>query len=110
MPFKSMSKKVLFTVLDLEQKCARSFDGTCSGRMTIEHVFGRNCEEVWNCIWLCWYHHLGQGLDKEINRHIAYSQASEDDLNKYPKRTMAWKQEKKYLAEKYGRPKLDFML
>lgn len=72
----------------------------CSGRITWEHVFGRKYQKEWNIIALCWYHHLGKGLNKELNRHIAYQYATDEDLRKY-KNYKQMKQEKKYLAQKY---------
>lgn len=71
--------------------CAR-YDNDCSGRITWEHAFlyaGRQVNERWAIIPLCWYHHLGEGLNKKINRKIALSRASKEDLKKYPKNT--WK-------------------
>ena len=69
--------------------------------MTIEHALGRKNEEAWNCVILCWYHHLGKGLKKELNRMIAYQQSTEDNLNKYPKSKPLWLKEKAYLEGKY---------
>lgn len=67
--------------------CARK-DNDCSGRMTIEHALTyarRQISEMWNYIPLCWYHHLGKGLDKRVNRQIAVSRATAEDRLKYPK-------------------------
>ena len=68
--------------------CARS-DHECSGRITWEHAFiyaGRQVNEVWAIIPLCWYHHLGAGLDKRINERISIARATDEDLAKYPRR------------------------
>lgn len=97
---KSMNKQVLKEILSRPQVCARINEGTCKGRITIEHVFGRKYEQTWNCIILCWRHHLID-LNKELNRHIAYQQASLEDLRKYSKAWKDYVQEKKYLEQKY---------
>ncbi len=68
--------------------CARS-DYDCKGRITWEHAFiyaGRQINEAWAIIPLCEYHHLGKGLNKKINQEIALNRATEQDLNKYPKK------------------------
>jgi len=68
--------------------CARSNE-ECEGRITWEHAFiysGRQINEAWSIIPLCWYHHLGPGMNKRINEQIALSRATEEDLSKYPKR------------------------
>ena len=93
--------------LQLEQEaltavCARRSDGGCYGRLTVEHAYGRIRQERWMLLWLCWYHHLGNGLDKQKNKWLALNQATETDLTKYPKCTEAWKQELKYLNSIYG--------
>ncbi len=70
------------------QVCARK-DYECNGRITWEHAFiysGRQINEAWAIIPLCEYHHLGQGMNKRINEQIAISRATEEDLQKYPKR------------------------
>ncbi len=67
--------------------CARR-DDTCRGRITWEHSLtygGRQIQEMWAIIPLCEYHHLGDGLNKRINRQIAISRATKDDLKKYPR-------------------------
>lgn len=68
------------------KRCARdSFE--CNGRITWEHAFtykGRRLNEVWAIIPLCWHHHLGSGLNKRLNRIIAMSRATDEDLAKYP--------------------------
>lgn len=66
--------------------CARA-NQDCRGRTTWEHAFtyaGRKIQEHWAIIPLCWRHHLGDLLDKKINRAIAISRASDKDLKKYP--------------------------
>lgn len=72
--------------------CARDSDGGCNGRITMEHAFiyaGRQINELWSIIPLCWYHHLGPGLDKRKNQLIALRRATEEDLAKYPNKPWA---------------------
>lgn len=60
----------------------------CKGRLTKEHAIyyaGRQVQEIWAVLDLCVYHHLREGLKKNINQAIAYSRATDDDLKKYPK-------------------------
>lgn len=87
-------------------RCARYGDGWCDGRITVEHAFGRVRQERWQLIFLCWEHHLGDGMDKQKNKWIALNQAKEEDFNKYPKSAVQWKQEKAYLNSVYGEPSL----
>lgn len=71
--------------------CARK-NGTCDGRITIEHAFiyaGRQIDELWNFVPLCWHHHLGAGLDKKINECLALKRATSEDLIKYPRKNWA---------------------
>jgi len=72
----------------------------CSGRITWEHAFiyaGRQINEEWAIIPLCWFHHLGAGLNKRFNEYLALRRATEEDLKKYPNRD--WKQLKDDLAD-----------
>lgn len=81
------------------KRCVRFEEGSCSGRITIEHVFiyaNRQISEMWNYLPLCWFHHLDKGLDKRLNERIALSRVTEEELSKYPKKN--WKQLKKYLT------------
>ena len=67
--------------------CARK-NSECSGRITIEHAItyaGRRISDLWGLIPLCWYHHLGEGLNKAINRRLAFARATARDLQKYPR-------------------------
>lgn len=84
-------------------KCARLGDGICSGRITVEHAFGRVKQPKWSLIYLCWYHHLGKGLNKQKNKWLALRQATDDDLKEF-KNYQLLKQEKTYLEAKYGTP------
>lgn len=79
--------------------CERVSEGVCSGRLTKEHAFiyaGKQIQELWAVIDLCWYHHLGAGMNKNINEKIALSKATDEDLAKYPKKD--WQQ----LKKRYG--------
>ena len=61
----------------------------CNGRITIEHAFiyaGKQIDEMWNFVPLCYYHHLGKGLDKRFNQKVALSRATPEDLAKYPRK------------------------
>ncbi len=86
------------------QKCARRYDGGCSGRITWEHSFiyaGRQINERWAIIPLCWYHHLGEGLDKEINVWIALGRATNEELQSISK-AEDYIHKRYYLNKKYG--------
>lgn len=81
-------------------KCVRRQEGTCSGRITWEHAWiyaGRKINEKWAIIPLCWYHHLGEGLNKRLNQLVSLLRATPEDLAKYPRKD--WKQELKSLTE-----------
>lgn len=81
------------------KKCARK-GVDCRGRITIEHALiysGRQINELWALLPLCWYHHIGKGLDKRYNEHLALQRATDEDLAKYPKAD--WTRRKKYLAQ-----------
>ena len=83
--------------------CAR-LGNDCDGRITWEHAFiyKTQIQEMWSIIPLCWYHHLGAGLDKEINHYIALKRADLNDLCKrMPKKD--WKQMFNYLDKKYAK-------
>lgn len=83
-------------------ECARKSD-ECSGKITKEHALiyaGRQVQELWAIIDLCWYHHLGAGLNKRVNELIALRQATDEDLAKYPKRD--WRQHHRYLENNFN--------
>lgn len=108
MAFVPMKKTVLKKVLERPQVCVRSGEGSCDGRITIEHVFGRKKETEWSCILLCERHHsLGNWqnnglLNKAINRLHAYQQATDEEIKKtYPKNWQEKLQDKKWLESKY---------
>jgi len=82
--------------------CARRLEGGCGGRITWEHALiyaGKQVQEEWAIIALCFDHHLGPNLDKEKNVTIALLQATHEDLEKYPRSD--WPRRKAYLIEKY---------
>lgn len=83
--------------------CARNKEGFCSGRITIEHAFiyaRKQISEVFSLIPLCWFHHLGAGLDKRKNQWIAINRATPADFARYPKKD--WNQIKEYLNKIYA--------
>ena len=74
----------------------------CSGRVEWEHCWiygGKQINEVWAIIGVCWYHHRGPGLDKEYNQYMSLKLATPEDLAKYPR--IDWQQKIKYLSKKY---------
>jgi hypothetical protein len=83
--------------------CARADEGTCEGRVTWEHAYiyaGKQVQEKWSIIPLCVYHHLGAGLDKDLNHLIALLRADLNDLcARMPKKD--WKRELIYLESLY---------
>lgn len=88
------------------KKCARGSEGGCDGRITMEHAFiyaGRQIDEVWAIIPLCWWHHLGDGMVKWLNELIALRRATPEELAKYPKKN--WAQELKRLEYVYTQNK-----
>jgi hypothetical protein len=84
------------------KQCLRRKEGTCSGRITWEHCWiyaGKQINEKWAIIPLCWYHHLGDGLDKLLNEWFSISRMVKSDEEKYPRKN--WKQLRSYLNGKY---------
>jgi len=84
------------------KKCVREQDGDCNGRITYEHSMiyaSRQIQERWAIVPLCWHHHLGNGLKKEINQLIALRRATQSDLARYPRKD--WATLRKYLENKY---------
>ena len=106
---KAMQKGLRDKILERDGNiCVRFREGTCRGRKnTIEHVFGRKNEELWNCITLCAYHHSvdeyqdGGGLNKEINKYYAYKNVPDAYLLKNYKLGQQMVQEKHFLRIKY---------
>lgn len=77
-------------------KCARDDEGTCQGRITIEHAIiyaGRQLNELWAYVPLCAYHHAvdefqdSGDLNKEKNVWLALKRATDEELDKVSKST-----------------------
>lgn len=88
------------------KRCARSEEGACHGRVTWEHALmqgGRQLQRAWAIVPLCWNCHLGPGLNKELNRHLAFQRANPEDFDEFPRSADAWRQEAEYLKKKYAR-------
>jgi len=69
--------------------CARSDEGDCQGRITIEHAIiyaGRQLNELWALLPICAYHHEvdqfqdGGGMDKDRHISIALNRATDSQL------------------------------
>ena len=93
--------------------CARSKDGGCGGRITIEHALifaGKQIDELWNLIPLCERHHAvlnyqdNGDLQKEKNVWIALNRAIDQELEAISK-VIDYKKRRDYLNEKYGERK-----
>lgn len=83
------------------KRCARDIDGDCKGRITWEHAFiyaGKQINAKWAIIPLCWYHHIGKGLNKDKNQWIALKRACPGDFKTHPKKD--WEQSLRYLENK----------
>lgn len=103
-------------VIDTDEyyrKCVRYHEGTCRGRITIEHalIFGsRQIAELWNYVPLCAYHHAvdqyqdGGDMIKEMNVWYALIRATDDELRKYSK-AINYINERDRLNKKYGKHK-----
>jgi len=79
-------------------------DHECHGRSTMEHCWiysGRQLVEKWSIIRLCYWSHLGAGLNKRINEWISLRHATKADLAKYPNKD--WEQIRKHLNKIYGK-------
>ena len=75
----------------------------CRGRITWEHALifrGRQVNEPWAIVPCCEYHHLGPGIEKDLNRHVALQRATDADLAKYPR--AGWTTMKGYLSGRFG--------
>ena len=85
----NMPLKLRKQLAELPQVCARLGDD-CEGVLTYEHALlyaGKQVQAKFAVVFLCWYHHLGAGLDKRWNIRKALSQATPEDLKKYPRQT-----------------------
>lgn len=83
-------------------RCARESEGDCEGRITFEHAWiyaGKQIQERWAILPLCWYHHLGAGLNKALNQFLSLQNATAGDLKKYPRTN--WVQIIKSLKAKF---------
>lgn len=85
-PITPKIKKVLLAEPNI---CARAIEGTCQGRITLEHAIiyaGRQVNEVWAIIHLCAFHHAvdefqdGGDLQKEKNIWLALCRATPREL------------------------------
>lgn len=79
-------------------------DHQCQGRSTMEHAWiyrGRQITDKWAIIRICYWAHLGPGLNKRINEWLALRHAMPEDLAKYPGKN--WGQIKKFLNKKYAK-------
>lgn len=84
-------------------QCSRSSEGACGGRITWEHAFvyaGKQINERWAIIPLCVFHHLGEGLNKELNQYLALCRATISELAKYSRTN--WWQQFMYLHGKFS--------
>lgn len=71
--------------------CARS-NAECAGLITWEHALmyaGKQIQEKFAVIPLCYYHHLEDGICKTVNIVIALGRADECDKRNYP--LLEWK-------------------
>lgn len=74
----------------------------CANEPEWEHSWiysGRQINERWAIVPVCYYHHRGEGLDKDFNRYKSLQRATLDELEKYPR--VNWMQKWIFLSEKY---------
>lgn len=93
------------------QKCARSDEGDCQGRITMEHALyyaGHRLDELWAIIPICAYHHgvdqfqdCGK-IDKRKHEWIALNRATDEELKKYERAN--FKNKRDLLNKTYGKP------
>ncbi len=109
MAFKPLPKKQREVISEYigseDAKCARSMDGGCNGRLTVQHCFGRTKQYDWQQIIICSYHHEGGGKNKIKDIWLALNQATDADLRKM-KTYDELVQKKKWLNSVYGGDKL----
>lgn len=75
----------------------------CAGRITWEHALtykGKQIQERFAIIPLCYEYHLGNALNKERNQWVALNRMSDDDERKYQRAN--FKQKRNYLNKKFG--------
>lgn len=94
------------------KKCVRHKEGTCRGRITIDHclTFGsKQISELWNYVPTCAYHHAvdnfqsGGDLNRELQTYYALNRATDEELKKYSK-AINYIDLKRRLNIKYGVP------
>ena len=101
--------KPFLVVIDTDpyfKTCARR-GADCAGRITIEHAFmyaGRQMDELWAFLPLCWYHHLGAGLNKRFNQWLCLARLAVEEIaaiqRKYP--NVGWMQLKLSLGRQFS--------
>ena len=72
------------------RKCARASEGGCEGRITFEHALmyaGRQVQRKFAIVPLCEFHHLKSGLNKITNIRLAFSRATPEDLEEFPRQS-----------------------
>lgn len=77
-----------------------------SSQVEWDHCFtfaGRQINERWSLVPLCYEHHRGGGLDRPYTQYIALGHATDEELKKYPR--IDWKTIKMHLNKKYGNGK-----
>jgi len=79
----------------------------CEGRVEWDHVFiwaGRQVNEWFAILPVCYYHHRGGGMDRKYTEYVALSRVDDVQLfeiqKKYPRAD--WIGLKKRLVKKYG--------
>lgn len=110
-PISPRVKKIL-TALQEMKVCIHNDEdcqdetGRRPARAEWEHAFiyaGRQIDEWWAIIGVCWFHHRGPGLKKEYNRYRALLRMTKKDIEeaqrKYPR--VDWAGERQRLIKKF---------
>jgi len=74
----------------------------CTNVPEFEHAMifaNRQVNKKWAIVPCCYYHHRGDGLDKDFNKYCALIRATDEDLAEFPKSDFP--QQKIYLTSKY---------
>ncbi len=66
---------------------------------------GKQINEVWAIVPICWWAHSGPGLKKQINVWLALNRAKDEELLEYSK-AINYTRERDRLNATYGVPKL----
>ena len=91
---RKISKPVMDKLLEEKQICYRDSEGTCEGRMTLDHTLtygGGQIDEAWAILWTCAFHHDvdefqgGGNLDREKSIWFALNKATDEELRQYSK-------------------------